>query len=212
ISSSYNYFNFINTVNPSSNINILPDTTPVEGTYLKIGFEQGLDWTTNTLTIFGNVIPNSIANSPFEVELMYINSTWKLKLFVNNESYGGIPVWKYASSIAGKNSISNIQLQPGQLPNERHSEGGHDFFFGQNNESRSSGWNAFIGENNSATLGSNYGFIFGKNNSTGGGKFKAVFGEDNTAGIGDYSFTFGKRAGTFHPAFSYNSFNSNPGD
>src|SRR5690606_11701989 len=144
--------------------------------------------------------------------LMYINSTWKLKLFVNNESYGGIPVWKYASSIAGKNSISNIQLQPGQLPNERHSEGGHDFFFGQNNESRSSGWNAFIGENNSATLGSNYGFIFGKNKSTGGGKFNAVFGEDNTAGIGDYSFTFGKRAGTFPPAFSYNSFNSNPGD
>lgn len=212
ISSSYNYFNFINTVNPSSNINILPDTTPVEGTYLKIGFEQGLDWTMSTLTIFGNVIPNNVANSPFEVELIYINSAWKLKLFVNNESYGGIPVWKYASSVAGRNSISNIQFQPGQLPNERHMGGGHDFFFGQNNESRSSGWNVFIGENNSDFTGSNYVFAFGKNNATGAGKFLAVFGEDSTAGIGDYSYTFGIKAGTPHSAFSYNSFRSNLGD
>ena len=93
------------TVTLSGNFNVSPSGTPVKNTSVKILWEASVTLSGNTITIFGETVPDELAATNFVAECVYDGAAWVVNILPDFAGTGII-----AGKLLGTDSISTTKI------------------------------------------------------------------------------------------------------
>lgn len=117
VSESYTLYRFYTsgTVVAAGNWTIQSSGTPVLGTTYRILFDGTLTLGSNTLTIFGLSVPDTVATEDFEIIASYDGSAWKTKVLMDFEDIPYISTEMIEDTAITTDKITDLNITTGKI-------------------------------------------------------------------------------------------------